>query len=224
MISPAAANRLGLKRAWFTQIDLDRSQARVIGLRQHVSEKRFLTVFEVVTPEGKEHFDERMVDRFGDPLGLDGAEKAAKDRVADLKKENVNAELKTIIVPEITIYVQTDRATLHALDGATGKTKWVTTVGNRDHYSLPPGANDKYVAAINGSTVYVLDQATGNEVWSRQLESRRAPARLSATSISTSPRSAVRSKFTNWMTSAGPLGITRPPAGCWCNRRLPPTA
>jgi len=170
IVSPTAASRLGLKRAWFTQIELDRSRARVSHVRQHVSKNRFATKFVVTWPDGEEVYTETSVDQFGDPLGLEGAEKAAKARVTELKDQDIQADLETVMVPEVTIYVSTDRATLHALDGATGRTKWVTTVGNRNHPTLAPGANDRFVGVLNGSNLFVLEQASGKVVWTRQMD------------------------------------------------------
>ena len=170
VISPVAASRLGLKRAWFTQIQMDRAQARITDITQHVSDKRFATKFVVKWEDGEELFSEEKLDQYGDPLGLEGAEKAAKDLVQLLKDKDIQATLTTHLVPEITVYVQTDRGTLQALDGATGKTKWVAQVGNRNYPTMAPGANDKFVGVINGSTLYVLDQASGKTAWERRLD------------------------------------------------------
>jgi outer membrane protein assembly factor BamB len=174
VISPSVASRYGLKRAWFTQIEVDRSRGRVTHLNQYVSNARFMTVFEIKSPLGVEYITEREVDRWGKPLGIEGAEKLAKERVKKLKEEAPESKddvsLKTLKVPEVTLYAQTDRGTLHAIDGATGKTKWVTTVGNPDHPSLAPGANDKFVATVNGSSVFVLDASTGAQVWTRRTD------------------------------------------------------
>lgn len=168
VISPLAANRYGLKRAWFTQVQLDRSQSRFAHLTQHVSQSRFFTVFEVKYSGGSEYFDERMIDRFGEPLGMEEAKKLADERLKVLNRSGLETEIITLEIPEVTLYAMTDRATLHAIDAQTGKSKWVSSVGNRDHLSLAVGANDKYVAAVNGSYVHILDQATGEPIWSRQ--------------------------------------------------------
>ncbi|MCA9270933.1 MAG: PQQ-like beta-propeller repeat protein, partial [Planctomycetales bacterium] len=170
IVSPLTAGRLGLSRAWYTQVQLDRSQARVAHMTQYVSKQRFHTVFELTYPDGKELFSERQVDRFGDEIGVAGAEKLAKARKQELKDADVDADLKTLSIPEITFYVQTTQGTLQALDGATGRTKWIAQVGDRNHPTLQPGANDKYVGVINGSQLYMLDQETGKPLWSRRLD------------------------------------------------------
>ena len=170
VVSPTAASRLGLKRSWFTQVQLDRSRARVSHVRQYVSPSRFSTKHVVTWTDGKEVYTEESLDMYGDPLGVEGAEKAAKDRVQKLKDKDIQAELKTVMVPEVTLYVQTNRSTLQALDAATGRTKWVAQVGNRDYPSMAPGANDDYVGVVNGSTLYILDQESGKLAWERRLD------------------------------------------------------
>lgn len=66
------------------------------------------------------------------------------------------------------LYVQTDKAVVHAIDAETGRTLWSAEVGNPLHPSLPPAANEQYVAAINGSYLYLLDANTGGFLWRRQ--------------------------------------------------------
>jgi outer membrane protein assembly factor BamB len=55
----------------------------------------------------------------------------------------------------------TDSGVIHALDANTGKSNWITEFGNPNYPSLGPDANDKFVAVINGSTVYLLDAKSG---------------------------------------------------------------
>jgi outer membrane protein assembly factor BamB len=62
---------------------------------------------------------------------------------------------------EGTLFVQTGIATTHAIDGETGRTLWVADVGSADQPSLPLGVSDKRVALLNGTTLFVLDRASG---------------------------------------------------------------
>jgi outer membrane protein assembly factor BamB len=55
----------------------------------------------------------------------------------------------------------TDSGVIHALDANTGKSNWITEFGTPNYPSLGPDANDKFVAVINGSTVYLLDAKSG---------------------------------------------------------------
>jgi outer membrane protein assembly factor BamB len=77
-------------------------------------------------------------------------------------------EVDLHIVPEISLYGSANRGTVAAIDGETGRTRWSVTVGSPDHPTTVPGANDDYVAVLNGSTLYVLNAADGSTVWTRQ--------------------------------------------------------
>jgi outer membrane protein assembly factor BamB len=100
LVSQEDARHLGLERAWFAQVQLDRSRNRV--------ERAVLT----------------------------------KDRLTLLTSSGVVQELNAL----------------------TGETLWVATIGNPRHPSLGPAANDKFVALVNGSTLYVLDRADGRPI------------------------------------------------------------
>jgi len=68
-----------------------------------------------------------------------------------------------------TLFVQTDRAMIEAIDAESGRRRWVEQVGSPLHPSMQPAANDKYVAVVNGSHLYVLDRVTGLVRWDKQL-------------------------------------------------------
>jgi hypothetical protein len=68
-----------------------------------------------------------------------------------------------------TLFVQTGIATTHAIDGETGRTLWVADVGSPSHPSLPLGVSESHVALINGTTLYVLDRAIGQVLFTRSI-------------------------------------------------------
>ncbi len=68
-----------------------------------------------------------------------------------------------------TLFVQTDSGVLQAIDAETGRTRWSISIGQGRHPSTAPAANDKYVAVIRGSRLYIADRATGGLIWDRQL-------------------------------------------------------
>lgn len=67
------------------------------------------------------------------------------------------------------LFVLTTAGTIHAMDAETGRTLWVTRVGNPDYPSLGPTVNAEMVGVVNGSTVIILDRKDGREKMSRQL-------------------------------------------------------
>ena len=75
------------------------------------------------------------------------------------------SRVKHIVLDRGTLFVQTDRAMLQAIDAETGQTLWAVQVGQRNHPSLAPSANGEVVAVINGSTLYIVSRFTGKLLW-----------------------------------------------------------
>ncbi len=67
------------------------------------------------------------------------------------------------------LFVQTESSLLESLDAETGGRLWATRVGHRDYPSSPPAANEKFVAIVNGTTLYVLDRNTGRALREERL-------------------------------------------------------
>lgn len=168
LIAPSEANRFGLERAWFTRIQFDSARGRIAHVRQHVSSTYGYAVHEVISARGRTVITDRDLDRFGKPLGKDQAEQQANKLVQQLTRSGIEAEIKSQVLPEITIYVVSDSGVVQAIDGETGRTRWSTVIGNPRYPTDAPDANDDYVAIVNGATLYVLNQATGGIVWQRQ--------------------------------------------------------
>jgi outer membrane protein assembly factor BamB len=99
------ARRMGLERAWFAQVELDRARHRV----------------------------ERAV----------------------LKDDRLT--------------VLTTAGVVQDFDALTGERLWTSPVGNANYPSLGPAANDKYVAVVNGSTLYVLRRQDGKPLLNRRV-------------------------------------------------------
>jgi outer membrane protein assembly factor BamB len=81
----------------------------------------------------------------------------SRDRLANLTLDGPN------------LFVQSNKSLLQSLDAETGARIWTVQVGHRDYPSSPPAANEKYVAVVNGSTLYVLDRATGQTIREQKL-------------------------------------------------------
>src|SRR3954471_16265917 len=67
--------------------------------------------------------------------------------------------------------VLTSAGVVQELDALTGKTYWVAPIGNENYPSLGPAGNGKYVAVLNGSTLYVLDRKDGKPFFIRSVGS-----------------------------------------------------
>lgn len=169
LVPETAIRPYGLERSWFTQIRMDRSQGQLSFLTQYVSLAKTYTVYEV-TYEGKTiEYSERDVDRFGDPVGEPQARKLAEQKVDELKFLSKAPKLVKKNYPDVTICAQSDRGVLQVLDGETGRTRWVVTVGDVRHPSTQPAVNEKFVAVTHGSQLYVFDRESGKLAFERKV-------------------------------------------------------
>ncbi|HJN08202.1 MAG TPA: PQQ-binding-like beta-propeller repeat protein [Pirellulaceae bacterium] len=173
LIRNDVANRVGLERSWFTRVQLDSARSRVAHVTQHISATDAFSAWEITHDRGKLIYTERDLDDFGDELGKEKAEKLAQEKFESLERAKLNPKMAVQVIPEITIYAMTDGGVVHAIDAQTGRTRWFTRVGNPNYPSEAPGANDQYVAVLNGSTIYTLNQKNGEIAWTRQV--RGAP-------------------------------------------------
>jgi outer membrane protein assembly factor BamB len=96
-------------------------------------------------------------------LGLEGAWFAQ----AQLDRARHRVERAVLRGDRLTLL--TSAGVVQEFNALTGETVWLAPVGNSNYPSLGPAANDKYVAVINGSTLYVLDRGDGRPVLNRQV-------------------------------------------------------
>ncbi len=62
---------------------------------------------------------------------------------------------------EGTLFVQSDRAAVQAVDAVTGKMLWVQQVGRPNHPTMPVGVSRDFVVLLNGSRLFVLNRVNG---------------------------------------------------------------
>ncbi len=91
-------------------------------------------------------------------------------KLKELLALETEIEFNTLVIPELTLYVTTDRGMIHAIDAETGRTRWATVIGDRDHPSERAGVSEKHVAVLNGSYLYLLHRSTGEIAWKRQVD------------------------------------------------------
>lgn len=169
LVPSTAARHFGLNLAWFTQAEVDAARGRLVHVQQFISGEDSYTVHDVTYGNRKRTFNERDLDRFGDVLGAEGALKAANRFIEDLKAEGVEGKLETKQIPDVTLYLVTNRAVVQAIDGETGRTRWTQVVGNRNHPTVKPAVNEKYLAVLTGSFLHLLDRRTGEVIWKRMV-------------------------------------------------------
>lgn len=71
---------------------------------------------------------------------------------------------------EGTLLVQTSRGLVQAMDAQTGQPQWSMQVGTPGYPDMPADAHGDYVAAVNGSTLYILNRYDGKLLWQKKLE------------------------------------------------------
>ncbi len=167
------ARRYGLERAWFTQVEVGRGRGRVNEAVVHVSKTRLQTTVEVFQGPSRWQFTEFERDAFGEIIGPEGAKRKANDFAARLKKNSPEAgEPKVLVqvVPEVTLYVTTNQGLIQAIDGETGKTRWLVRVGSANFPTTGAVASENHVALLNGSTLYVLRSTDGEMMWQKKID------------------------------------------------------
>jgi outer membrane protein assembly factor BamB len=170
-LSRQVAQTAGLELAWSTHVAVDFSTSKLRHLTQYVSARSRFHVHEINVGRHKVLISEHDVDSNGIPLGLEGAAKAARRKVTALKEAGWQPEHIEHDIPEITLYATTTQGVVHAIDAQTGRTLWSQTVGKPNYPTYKTAANEKFLAVINGSTLYLLERDTGYVLWNHRLKS-----------------------------------------------------
>jgi outer membrane protein assembly factor BamB len=169
--SEAALRRLGLVRAWQTQIEYDANRGKLAGITQYISDHTAQTIYEVTYPGGRMTFSDRDLDAFNQPLGPKGAKQKAEEWIENWKirtRSKAEPEINEVVVPDVVLTAVSDRGMVQCLNAETGRTLWTNKVGSVRLFTLPAAINEKNVAVVNGSTLYMLDRADGHIIWERK--------------------------------------------------------
>jgi outer membrane protein assembly factor BamB len=67
------------------------------------------------------------------------------------------------------LFAQTELGVIQAFDAETGVTIWSRMVGEPSHPTLPLAVNDRFVAVINGTTLYLLQRSDGRPAVSKEI-------------------------------------------------------
>jgi outer membrane protein assembly factor BamB len=170
LVSARNAQRVGLERVWFTQLDGITAPGASGNLQLVVSLDQSQTICLVTDQNGvKYRFSERNLDTFGELLGAEGAANAAAEKVRLLKaRDGLAATVETNTVPDIRIIGTTTRGVIHSIDAESGRLLWKTPVGNSTYPTTAAAANDKWVAVVNGQRLYVLQTSDGSVIAERR--------------------------------------------------------
>ena len=100
--------------------------------------------------------------------------------LAQVEMDHGRERVNDMLLYEGVLYVQTDRASVSAIDAETGHPLWAQQIGLPDHPSMPLSACADLLAVVNGSRVYVCNRFTGQTLYEAQVAG--APSNGSALS------------------------------------------
>ena len=173
VISSAAVSPAGLTVQWFTQVDIAPG-GRVIDIDMVVDENEATTFFALEFGSSREVISQHDLNAFGEPYGIEGAQQQAELRKEILAKElaalgrSTDITINKYSLPETTLYALSNTGLITSINGDTGKVNWKTRIGTRKRPTIGLGANEDFVAAINGATVYCLEAATGKIIFEQR--------------------------------------------------------
>jgi outer membrane protein assembly factor BamB len=92
----------------------------------------------------------------------------ARPWFAQVELDTTRAGLRSAVLYDGVLYVQTNTATIHAIDAETGKTLWSKQIGSPDHPSMAPDAKGDMLVVVNGSQLYVVNRFNGNLLYEKK--------------------------------------------------------
>jgi outer membrane protein assembly factor BamB len=120
--------------------------------------------FSWIVPAHMAHAVERLMSR--DEARSLGLERAW---FAQVRLDRARSQVQRAILVGDRLTVLTSVGLVHEFNAVTGETIWTAPVGNENFPSLGPAADDKYVAVVNGSTLFVLRREDGRPVLDRRV-------------------------------------------------------
>lgn len=171
--------RVGLTKVWDVATTFDPRRGTVVGVTQHVSQNKSQTIVAVTSGAQRWVFSSRDLDAFGNPLGAEGAKARAEELIADRKRRFKSApemKVETVTTPDVRVFISSNSGYIQALDGETARQYWSTSIGKASFPTTAAAGNDNYVVAVNGTTLYQLNQSKGEVIGERGLRSIPAAA------------------------------------------------
>jgi hypothetical protein len=79
------------------------------------------------------------------------------------------SRVRDVVLDDDTLFVQTDRAMIQAINAETGRTLWSKQVGKPNHPTMTPGVSRDLVVVLNGSRLFALNRANGDLLYEIQV-------------------------------------------------------
>ena len=176
LMSHSSATRLGLTEAWRRGLNVPAGAQSIVDQRLFVDAATSTRYVELIRA-GAETGDEdqpiaesdvlwRMradqVGRDGNPLGENEVKRLARLEALRLARKGIEAEVATREIPVVWLYTLSDDGTLECRDAESGRTRWVTQIGDRRLTYRSLGLDSERISVINGGNLIVVDAADGS--------------------------------------------------------------
>ncbi len=164
LLSPVAAERLGMVESWHRQMNTVGGAASIVDLQLWVQRNTEREYIEVVRADkdGKPAASGEVLRRIavdtkdssGLSIGKKEAERLANLDVLKLKRRGIDATLKALLVKQVRLYLLGSDGGLSAYDAESGELLWSVRVGEPRLGYGTIGISDKFVTVVNGTTIY----------------------------------------------------------------------
>lgn len=164
LLSPVAADRLGMVEAWHRQLGTIGGATSIVDLRVWVQRNMERELIEVVAADkdgkavpGGEVFrriSAEMKNSTGSAIGKKEAERLAAFDVRKLKRRGIAATYRSVKLKQVRLYMLGDDGGLSAYDAETGELLWSLRVGNPKLGYGTLGISDEFITVINGTTMH----------------------------------------------------------------------
>lgn len=172
MSAHTSLDRAGLTSLWFTSAELG-AGGEIIDWALSVDQSKSTTYVRIDAGPHREVLAQNHLDAFGKPFGLDGLVGYAEFRKeileAELKSRKIAASVKLTqyTLPKSTIYILGSNARITSIDADDGRQNWSVGFGSLSQPCIGIHADEQFVVAVNGSSVYCFDSETGKQMWSK---------------------------------------------------------
>lgn len=169
-LTTAEAGRLGLEPKWSAALNTSLKEPAKTSIMIWQSSAAERTSIEI-SAEGKQTtIDTTTLGADGKPIGLEGAKAQAETLAKRMRFAGLKPVISEKTSPNIFLLVTASDGSIEMLDAESGKSMWTTQVGKTSQPTFPAMMNDTHVIITNGSTVYVLETATGKSLYSFRCE------------------------------------------------------
>lgn len=175
LLSPVAADRLGVEESWHRQIATVGGAGSIVDLQLWVQQNTLRESIEVVRADeaGKIILDGEVLRRIstemknssGLPIGKAEAERMARLDVLKLKRRGISSAIRSVSIKQVRLYLLGSDGGLSAYDAETGEVLWSLRIGDPGLGYGRLGISDQFVTVINGTTMYRViadDRKTAN--------------------------------------------------------------